>query len=154
MRRRARFEPLDDDSEPVDPATLDSTDADDEGLEDDRLRLIFTCRHPALAHDALVALTLREVCGLTTEQIAKAFLTATPTLAQRIVRAKSKIRDARIPYAVPEREALPQRLDAVLRAVYLVDKRGLLGLDRRCGQASGPFRRSNSTRPLAGRAAA
>jgi RNA polymerase sigma-70 factor, ECF subfamily len=98
MRRRARFDALDDVAEPVDPATEDAAAWDDEGIEDDRLRLIFICCHPALPPDAQVALTLREVCGLTTEEIARAFLTPAPTLAQRIVRAKAKIRDARIPY--------------------------------------------------------
>ncbi len=98
--------------------------ADASGVEDDRLRLIFTCCHPSLPPDAQVALTLREVCGLTTEEIARAYLTTAPTLAQRIVRAKARIREARIPYTVPSREELPERLDAVLRVIYLVFNEG------------------------------
>jgi len=100
------------------------TESEDYDVADDRLRLIFTCCHPALNPDAQVAMTLREVCDLTTEQVAAAFLTTAPTLAQRIVRAKSKIRDARIPYEVPERNDLPERLASVLHVVYLVFNQG------------------------------
>ena len=124
IRRRTRFVAMDDVSDIVDALPDESITADAASIEDDRLRLIFTCCHPALAADAQVALTLREVCGLTTEAIAQAFLTGAPTLAQRIVRAKAKIRDARIPYQVPEPDELAERLGNVLRVVYLVFNEG------------------------------
>lgn len=121
IRRDARVDALDDAAAANIPAP-ETPEAED--IADDRLRLVFTCCHPALHPDAQVALTLREVCGLTTEEIARAFLTATPTLAQRIVRARNKIRDAKIPYQVPEPGELPQRLDSVLRVIYLVFNEG------------------------------
>lgn len=125
MRRRARFDALQAElAEQLNAEASDAAELDDEGVADDQLRLIFTCCHPALSPEARMALTLREVCGLTTEEIARAFLTTPSTLAQRIVRAKAKIREARIPYQVPAQTDLPERLDTVLHVIYLVFNEG------------------------------
>jgi RNA polymerase sigma-70 factor, ECF subfamily len=126
LRRRSRFDVmLGELAARLDSqAAFDPAERDDQSVEDDRLRLIFTCCHPALSPDAQVAMTLREVCGLTTEEIARAFLTGPPTVAQRIVRAKAKIRAARLPYAVPPSDELADRLETVLHVVYLVFTEG------------------------------
>jgi RNA polymerase sigma-70 factor (ECF subfamily) len=124
-RRKSRFDAsLPELADRARAVASDAVDWDDEAIEDDRLRLIFTCCHPALAADARTALTLREVCGLTTEEIAHAFLTSPSTLAQRIVRAKSKIKSAGIPYQIPSRADMPERLDTVLHVIYLVFNEG------------------------------
>src|SRR5580692_7996082 len=123
MRRRARFDAAQSDIALQLEARVDQAPQEEE-LEDDRLRLVFTCCHPALPSEGQVALTLREVCGLTTEEIARAFLVPAATLAQRVVRAKAVIRDKAIPYQVPVAGELPARLGAVLQVVYLVFNEG------------------------------
>jgi RNA polymerase sigma-70 factor (ECF subfamily) len=125
IRRRSRFDAaLGTLAQDLDDRPDEFAEVDEEGIVDDRLRLIFTCCHPALAPEARIALTLREVCGLTTEEIARAFLTTPSTLAQRIVRAKNKIKAAKIPYQVPEPAELPERLETVLHVIYLVFNEG------------------------------
>ena len=155
MRRRARFDAtLTELEHHLDGVTNDPTQLNDESIEDDRLRLIFTCCHPALPPDAQIALTLREVCGLTTEEIARSFLTAAPTIAKRIVRAKGKIRDARIPYEVPSETDLPERLDTVLHVIYLLFTEGYSASSGGSLTRAGYLNRSHPSWTVAGGAVA
>ena len=124
IRRRARFDAAQTDLVAHMESRVSDTPVEEEEIEDDRLRLIFTCCHPALPPEGQVALTLREICGLTTEEIARAFLVTPAALAQRVVRAKTKIRETRIPYEVPSPRELPRRMDAVLQVIYLVFNEG------------------------------
>jgi len=153
LRRRARFDASQDELVRYLEAQWSSAERSNEedSLEEDRLRLIFTCCHPSLAPEARVALTLREVCGLTTEEIAKAFLMTPRTLAQRIVRAKAKIRETPIPYEVPTPQELPERLGAVLQVIYLVFNEGYSGRGGRGGYAGRANPRGDSTGPVADR---
>ncbi len=145
LRRRARFDASVGELAERMNAEYHDDDLDDDAIEDDRLRLIFTCCHPALPPEARVALTMREVCGLTTEEIARAFLAEGPTIAQRIVRAKAKIKAARIPYVIPSRSDMPERVEGVLYVIYLVFNEGYSASSGEALTRSDSFRRGDST---------
>ena len=150
IRRRTRFDAsLAELAGRLDAGTAAPPSTDDKTVEDDQLRLIFTCCHPALVSTAQVALTLREICGLTTEEIASAFFTAPATIAKRIVRGKAKIRDAKIPYVVPSLADLPERLESVLSVIYLVFNEGYSASSGESLTRAGPLRRSHPARPIA-----
>jgi len=151
MRRRARFDGAQRDLVAHMESRVNDASLEDEEIDDDRLRLIFTCCHPALPPEGQVALTLREICGLTTEEIARAFLVTPATLAQRIVRAKTKIRETPIPYDVPTPQELPERLNAVLQVIYLVFNEGYSAAAGAGGNASRANRRGDSIGPVADR---